>query len=156
MRTIKVLLLVILATVWTTALGFGAEKRFHATLTGDDEVPAVKTKAKGKVDFALSKDGKELSYNLSVKNITNASAAHVHKGKKGENGPPVLDLFKGPKRNGKVSGMLAKGIVSDKNLIGELQGKTIEDLIALIKSGDAYVNVHTDAAPDGEIRGQLK
>jgi hypothetical protein len=42
------------------------------------------------------------------------------------------------------------------DLKGDFKGKSINDLVALIKSGDAYVNVHTDGYPDGEIRGQIK
>ena len=38
---------------------------------------------------------------------------------------------------------------------GPLAGKRISDLIKLIEDGKAYVNVHTDQNPDGEIRGQL-
>jgi hypothetical protein len=31
----------------------------------------------------------------------------------------------------------------------------MEDLVARIRSGNAYVNVHTSNYPGGEIRGQL-
>lgn len=155
MRRVKLLLLVVFSVLLTASLCFGAEKRFHAKLKGDDEVPANKSKATGTAQFVLSKDGKEMSYKLAVKNISNPNAAHIHKGKKGEAGPPVLDL-KVAKRQGKVSGVLSQGIVSEKNLIGELQGKKLEDLVAMIKAGEAYVNVHTDAFPDGEIRGEIK
>ncbi|MBJ6725021.1 CHRD domain-containing protein [Geomesophilobacter sediminis] len=158
MRRMKFMLLVVLSVLVTTSLCWGAgTKRFHAKMKGDDEVPAVKTKATGTAEFALSKDGKELAYKVSVKNIVSPNAAHIHLGKKGESGGPVLDLFKGQKkRQGKVSGLLAQGIASDKDLIGDLQGKTLADLVAQIKAGDAYVNVHTEAFPDGEIRGQIK
>jgi hypothetical protein len=37
-----------------------------------------------------------------------------------------------------------------------LQGKTIADLVADIKAGNAYVNVHTTEHPGGEIRGQIQ
>jgi hypothetical protein len=53
------------------------------------------------------------------------------------------------------SGELAKGTITDKNLVGPLAGKTIADLVKLIKDGGAYVNVHTPAHPGGEIRGQI-
>jgi hypothetical protein len=35
----------------------------------------------------------------------------------------------------------------------DFMGKSLEDLEQLIKSGETYVNVHTDAKPYGEIRG---
>ncbi|MBV5349588.1 CHRD domain-containing protein [bacterium] len=46
--------------------------------------------------------------------------------------------------------------LTDKDLTDEFSGKSIGALVELIKSGKAYVNVHTDAYPDGEIRGQIK
>jgi CHRD domain len=36
-----------------------------------------------------------------------------------------------------------------------MQGKTISDLIAAMKNGSTYVNVHTEQNPGGEVRGQL-
>jgi len=156
MRKIKLVLFVVLASVLTASLGFAAEKSFHAKLSGHESVPAVKTKAMGKAEFKLSKDGKELSFKLNVKNIQNVTAAHIHMGKKGENGEPIAGLFAGPKKEGNFSGTLAEGTIMDKDLMGDLQGKSLDALIKLIKSGGAYVNVHTDAYPDGEIRGQIK
>lgn len=156
MGKVKLLSLVALAAVLTAVPCFAAEKKFHAKLTGQEEVPAVKTKASGTAELKLSKDGKELHYKVKVKNIENANAAHIHKGKKGENGGVLANLFTGPKKSGKFSGVLAEGKLTEKDLAEELQGKTFDDLAKVIKEGGAYVNVHTDAHPDGEIRGQLK
>jgi len=75
---------------------------------------------------------------------------------KGQKGPPVVNLFTGPKKEGKFSGELAMGTITANDLSGDLMGKSLDELVKLIKSGDIYVNVHTDANPDGAIRGQLK
>jgi hypothetical protein len=48
------------------------------------------------------------------------------------------------------------GTITANGLTGDLMGKSLNDLVQIIKAGDAYVNVHTDANPDGEIRGQIK
>jgi len=40
-------------------------------------------------------------------------------------------------------------------LEGPLKGKSISDLISLFDTASAYVNVHTQSFPDGEIRGQI-
>ena len=156
MEKMRVLLFVILASILTVSIGFAADTGFRAKLTGKSEVPSVKTKAKGDVKFKLSEDGMSLSYKLEVKNIENTTAAHIHRGMKGKNGPPVVNLFTGPKKEGKFSGNLSEGTIMAKDLTGDLLGKTLDDLVQLIKAGDAYVNVHTDANPDGEIRGQIK
>ena len=74
MMKAKMLLFVILATILSVSVGFAAEKSFRAKLTGNDEVPSVKTKAKGEAKFKLSSDGKALSYKLDVKNIENPTA----------------------------------------------------------------------------------
>jgi hypothetical protein len=156
MKTLKLILIAVLTIAVTVSLAMAASGTFKAKLTGKEVAPAVTTKAKGEAEFKLSKDGKELTYTLKMKGIENVSAAHIHAGKKGENGGPVAGLFAGPKKAGKFSGVLAKGAIADKDLSGSLAGKTVADLVAMIKGGGAYVNVHTDAHPDGEIRGQIK
>jgi hypothetical protein len=129
---------------------------FSAKLTGGEETPAVKTKAKGEAVFHLVKNGREISYKLTVSEIENVTAAHIHRGKKGVEGPPLAGLFAGPKKEGRFSGILAEGTLTGKDLMGSLSGKSVQDLVKVIKSGDAYVNVHTDNYPNGEIRGQIE
>lgn len=150
------MLFIILGTLLSVSVAFAAEKHFKAKLTGSESIPAVKTMAKGEAEFKLSHDGKEIHYTLKVKNIENVSAAHIHKGKKGESGAVLAGLFAGPKKEGKFRGTLAEGTITEKELTGELAGKPLDALLQLIKSGDTYVNVHTSMYPDGEIRGQIK
>jgi hypothetical protein len=157
MKMFKVMLFAIFTMLLTVSLGMAAgHGAFKAKLSGKEVVPAVETKTKGEADFKLSKDGKELIYSLKVKDIENVTAAHIHSGMMGVNGGPVAGLFAGPKKEGKFSGELAKGTITEKGLVGPLAGKTIADLVEMIKSGGAYVNVHTDKYPDGEVRGQIK
>ena len=40
-------------------------------------------------------------------------------------------------------------------LCGTIQGKQRDDLVALMQDGTAYVNVHTEQNPQGEIRGTV-
>jgi CHRD domain len=156
MKKITKALLVLFVLGMATAFAAAAQNEFKATLSGDEIVPPVKTTAKGEADFKLSKDGKSLSYKLTVSDIENVGPAHIHAGKKGESGPPVAMLSKGPGKKGKFSGTLAQGKITAKDLMGSLKGKSIKDLIKVIESGDTYVNVHTKQNPDGEIRGQIK
>jgi len=105
--------------------------------------------------FTLIKDEKALSYYVTVSDIENVTAAHIHLGKKGENGPPVA-VITNDKKAGKFSGTLAEGTITKKELMGPMAGKSVEDLFKQIKKGNAYLNVHTDKYPNGEIRGQIK
>jgi len=156
MKAPKLALYAALAVILTTSLSLAASDVFKAKLIGKYETPAVKTAASGNAVFTLTKDGKEITYILNVKGIENATAAHIHTGKLGKEGGVVVGLFAGPKKEGKFSGELAKGTITDKSLVGPLAGKTIADLVAMIKAGDTYVNVHTAKNPKGEIRGQIK
>ena len=156
MKTVKIVLYSVFAIVLTVSLGLAASHhRYKAMLTGKDIIPPVETPATGEATFTLSKDGKELTYTLAVKDIENATAAHIHAGKKGENGGPLAGLFAGPKKEGMYSGELAKGTITDKDLKGPLAGKKVKDLVKIIKDGGAYVNIHTEKNPNGEIRGQI-
>ena len=132
---------------------------FTATLSGSDQVPAVDTSAKGEATFQLSPSGDSLTYTISVSDIEDASAAHIHIGAMGKNGPPVAMLYPtdaSPAKAGKFSGVLAKGTITATSFMGSMNGKTVADLVTQIEGGNTYVNVHTKAHPGGEIRGQLK
>jgi hypothetical protein len=117
---------------------------FTAKLTGKDELPPVNTQATGTAQFQLSSDGKEINYDLTTTNLNGFMMAHIHQGKAGENGQPLTAPLS-----------LGKGKITSSDLQGPLVGKQISDLVNIIKSGQAYVNVHTDKNQNGEIRGQI-
>ena len=156
MKKSTLLLIAMLSAMLSVSLVFAAGKTLKADLSGRNEVPNVNTKAKGEAKFTVSDDGKTLSYTLVLRDIENPTAAHIHIGEAGTNGEVLATLFKGPKKEGKFRGNIAQASLTDKDLTGEFSGKSIGALLELIKSGKAYVNVHTDAYPDGEIRGQIR
>ncbi len=155
LQVFVVLLIAVVASLGVAAEEYGKRDDFKAKLTGGEAVPPIKTMAKGEAIFKLTKDD-ELTYKLTIADIENVSAAHIHMGKMGKSGGPVAGLFAGPKKEGKFSGALSEGTITSAGLMGPLAGKSVKDLVELIKSGDAYVNVHTDKYPDGELRGQIK
>jgi hypothetical protein len=134
-------------------------KNFVAALSGFQEVPPVMTLARGMAYFQLNFDVTELSYTLNVANIQNITQAHIHLAPPGENGPVVAWLYpSGPPPiliPGRFNGVLATGVITGDDLIGPLLGEPLDELIAAIKDGNAYVNVHTSQNPGGEIRGQI-
>ena len=116
----------------------------------------MKTKAKGEAKFQVNKERDRLTYNLIISNIKDVTAAYIRKGKKGENGPPVTNLFAEPKREDVSGTLLVEGKVEPYLLIGPLKGKSLDSLIQLLEAGEAYVNIQTKSHAHGEIRGQIK
>jgi len=129
-------------------------KNFVAPLSGSQEVPPVDTKATGLAKFQVNKDGDEISYKLIVANIENVRFAHIHMAPEGQNGPVVVTLFPGPTTDGRTNGIIAEGSITASDVVGPLAGD-FDALIDRMTIGNAYVNVHTDANPPGEIRGQI-
>jgi hypothetical protein len=109
----------------------------------DHETPPVSTPATGTAHFQLSSDGKQLNYDLSTTNLKGFMMAHIHQGKAGASGQPLVELSMG------------KGKITSSDLQGPLAGKQMSDLVNMIKSGGAYVNVHTQQNQNGEILGQI-
>jgi CHRD domain len=134
------------------------QQKFTIKLSGSNEVPPVNTAGTGVASFKLSQDGKSLDYQLNVTKMNSVMGAHIHSGKQGENGPVVAGLFN-PAMNGPptgaVNGQLSKGTITAADLQGPLAGKQISDLINMLKTGGAYVNVHTSQNQNGELRGQV-
>lgn len=145
-------------------------RAFKATLTGYEEVPSVSTAAGGEFRAQLSADGSTLSYELSYSNIENAFAAHIHLGQKGVNGGVSAFLCGGgdkppcPPTGGTVTGTVDAADVIGPSGQGISAGE-FDELLAAIRAGVTYVNVHTIMAgappgpgnlPGGEVRGQIK
>jgi hypothetical protein len=111
-----------------------------AMLTGDAEVPGPgDPNGSGTVVVTVNPDTREVCYELSVANLQEATAAHIHKGEKGEEGPVAVPL--------------------DAPKTGAAKGCTKADVVVieaiLQDPTDYYVNVHTAAFPKGAVRGQL-
>lgn len=139
----------------------GRNRNFRTHLSGDNEVPSVETTAQGQAIFQLDRSGDELEYKLIVANIDDLLMAHIHLGAPDENGPVVVWLYPadGPPPElieGRFDGVLAESTISDGDLVGPLEGEPLDELLSAIRSGNAYVNVHTTAHPAGEIRGQIR
>lgn len=131
------------------------QRNFKAHLTGSGEVPANTSIATGQATFQFSKDGTTLHYKLIVANIDDVRASHIHLAPSGQNGPVVAFLYGGPPIPGTTNGILAEGSITSADLRGPLGGESLDTLREKMESGELYVNVHTDAFPGGEIRGQI-
>ena len=113
--------------------------KMTAQLSASSVVPPTTSTATGEVDAYLDEKTNKLSWTIKYSGLTGkATAAHFHgSAVVGANAGPVLPIV----------GSLASPIKGDAVLTNEQK----TDLLA----SKWYLNVHTAANPDGEIRGQV-
>ena len=133
---------------------YAVKRIYDAHLSGENEVPPVQSSATGLAEFTPPVND-SIKYRINITGISGATGAHIHSGQAGENGEVVADLLTSMKVNDVSYGMTIRGNLSDSSLKGPMEGKTLEDLVAAMDSGQTYVNIHTTQHPDGEIRGQV-
>lgn len=155
------LVLAVLAVAASVAQAAGP---FKAFLNGAQEVPVRMTHARGNASFKWNGDNTAASYVLTVKNISNVFAAHLHCAAPGVNGPIGVTLFVGTPASGPFNGTLAQGTVTAPDAGNACGWLTMQDVFNAMNSGNTYVNVHTNDGiappntgpgdfPGGEIRG---
>lgn len=121
-----------------------------------NEVHEVQSRGQCQAHFKLNSDGDGLEYKVLASNLEFVTQSHIHMAPAGQNGPVVAFLFGFVAEGVNPNGLLAQGIITDADLIGPLAGMTIYDLLDAMDAGNTYVNVHTQAYPPGEVRGQIK
>jgi CHRD domain len=165
--TVMIFVIVILALVtitveatidFPTSVFAGEEQqqeRFITELTAFEEVPPVNdTSAIGRAEFKLGQDN--IMYTVNVTDIENVTAAHIHRGQVGENGPIVITLFKSETpTTAMTTEVLSEGNITATNLEGPMAGQLLSNLTSAMQNEQTYVNVHTQQNPNGEIRGQI-
>lgn len=96
--------------------------------------------------FGVDGDSTTLCYVLTVDKIGTATAAHIHEGPAGGNGPVVTNLA--APGDGDAADCLTEGEAG--KFTG---GATVQEILA--NPEQFYVNVHNSEYPSGAIRGQL-
>ncbi len=127
--------------------GVGGVGKAPAKLTGAQEVPPVGGNASGTTDITIvntqctgasSNRCPQALGTVTTSGVV-GTAAHIHRGKPGQNGPVILPLIKKDDNT---------WVVPDRGYISDSDYGAYQD-------GELYVNVHTANNPNGEIRGQL-
>ena len=164
-----------------------AQRVFRAQLVGFNEVPSVSTEAKGQFYAILNKEETELTYWISFSDLTaDVSQSHIHFGQHHTNGGIVVWLCEGtlqspatstPACGGpRTTAAPVTGVITSAEVVGLGVGtlnqgigvNEFAELIAAMRAGAAYANVHSGAPvvttppspnvgfPGGEIRGQIR
>jgi hypothetical protein len=148
-------------------------KKISEFLVGYNEVPSVSTTGNGEFNARISNDGSRIDWELSYSDLQGAvQQAHIHIGNKGVNGGISVflctNLGNGPAGTqpcpappATISGTIVAADVSP-NIPATAAARTqglgtgeIDELIAAIRAGATYVNIHSTTWPGGEVRSQI-
>ena len=170
-RTTLMLLAVIslLTTPLTARLDDGhgkPERDFRAELRGRNEVPLTLSAAGGALSLTVNDDDTSVHFVLEYSGLqTPVSAAHIHVAQPNANGG-VTVFFCGtvpagfPTRTACPANGTVSGDFTAADVIGltsqQLEVNNLAKLLAAIRAGKTYANVHTSTSPGGEIRGQIR
>jgi len=162
----------VFAAVFVLSTTVLAADNFGARLRGFEEVPAISTTGQGFFFASLNGPETALDYSLVYFSLTsNVTQAHIHIGQPGVNGgivlflctnlappagvpaPPACPAGGGP---GPVS---VSGTLTGANVITQtgqgIGAAEFSEVIDAMRALVSYANVHTEAFPGGEIRGQI-
>ena len=125
-----------------------------STMDGSGNPSPIATDGFGSAAFDIMPGG-IVRYAISVDNVDDILAAHIHVGAPGFNGP--ISAFLIDEQEGvRPSPFTLNGQFNVFDLKGPLEGKSIADLVELMELGITYVNVHSAVYPAGEIRGVIQ
>jgi hypothetical protein len=161
-RTVSTLALGLITVVGVAAVATScgsstspATKTYVANLTAAAEGGTVTSPGSGV--FTFVDRGTEIDWTLTLTNITNVTASHIHKGNAANvgasAGPVIINLYlpNRPPETGTLNGLVASGTITNANNASV----SLDSLRVLFNNGNAYANVHTTANPGGEIRDQI-
>lgn len=110
-----------------------------APLSGKNQVPPNNSPATGNMDARLAMNSNVLDWNITFT---------------GMSGPVTAAHFHGPASAGQNAGI---ALPLSGNMASPIKGSATLSAaqIADLRAGKWYINLHTAAFPDGEIRGQV-
>ena len=165
LRIATPLVAMVLLSVASSAI---ARDDLEARLKSYQEVPAVSSAATGRFKASIDKASNTIRYELSYAGLEgDVRQSHIHIGQRGVNGGITIWLCQTAANVSPIattplcpqSGSV-NGVVSAADVIGPVgQGiaaTEITKVLAAVRAGVAYVNVHSSRFPAGEIRGQLR
>jgi hypothetical protein len=158
------------------AQGDGSRSRdLRAELRASNEVPLVSSAATGRFRARVAEDGQSFDYWLDYEAFEGAvTQAHIHIAQKFASGgisawlcqtatnmPPEPLRAQTPICGAPGGdGPEASGTISAEDVIGPtgqaVPPLSFAELLHLIRTGNAYANVHSTSAPGGEVRGQIQ
>jgi len=116
---------------------------FDAYLNGAQQTPSISVAGIGQANIRLTTKFDTLYYDVLANGLSGAiTGAHFHKAPTGSSGPVVVDIT--PNINGNRITGIVTGTALSTSFIGDLL------------EAHLYINLHTAANANGEIRGQVQ
>src|SRR5262249_45507841 len=141
---------------------------FYAPMIAANEVPAVTTSTSTGGEAKLTVSGAagaySIAYSITVNGLNSPQQAHIHTGAATATGPVRVWLCGAaslappagsPDCAGSAGNVVTGSLVSGTVNTTVAGGISMDSVVSLMRSGGAYVNVHTTANAGGEIRGQI-
>lgn len=111
--------------------------KYQSTINSQNTIPKATSSAQGSAVLEYNKVTKVLTYNITYQGLT-PTVGHIHKAEPAwETGPVIIPFSK----------VNTSPITGSATLTQEQEN--------LLSFGNLYINLHTVAYPQGEIRGQI-
>ena len=164
--------LTLVAGVTQADKGGDDNRQIRARLGGFQEVPIVSTTGSGEFRGKIDGQTGEVDYEFSFSEMQGTVLqAHIHLGQRGVNGGIMVWLCQSATNPAPAAvaattpmcsspAFASSGRITAISLVGpggaqQLGAGELAELAAALRAGVAYVNVHTNLSPGGEIRGQI-
>lgn len=145
----------------------------RSRLGGFQEVPVVSTTGSGDLKGRIDRATSEIDYEFSYEDLQGTvTQAHIHLGQRGVNGGIMVWLCQSATNPAPAAvaattpqcsspAFASSGRITAASIVGpggaqQLGTGELAELVAALRAGVAYVNVHTNLSPGGEIRGQVE
>jgi len=160
-------LLAVLA-IGSYAVAGSSKSHVKAELIGFQEPPSISTTGTGTFEASIDDDSQTIDWTLTYDTLDSPAAplqAHVHFGQRSVNGgvsfflcsnlpspPPGTQAC--PPAPATISGTATPASIIGPNGQG-IEPGSFGEIVAAMRAGRTYANVHSSRWPGGEIRGQI-
>lgn len=162
--------LALFATAIAADDGHDNDEKVKASLAGYQEVPTIASDGTATFRALIANDDQSFDWVLTYSGMTNVTQSHIHFGARAVSGgivvflctnlgnaplPPATPVAACPTSAGTVSGTARAADVTGGAAAQGISPGEFAKVLAAIRSGVAYANMHTVVHPAGDIRGQI-
>lgn len=167
MRRRSAVLTLVLVGAASVAFAASSFRDLQARLSGYQEVPTLSSAGSGRFQARINREETAVDWRLSYEDLeSTVTQAHIHFAARAINGPVVVFLCSNvggpagtqpcPPAPATITGTFTAADVGAGAAGLGLEAGNLVELIAAIRAGATYANVHSTGRPGGEVRGQIR